>query len=82
MDNGVVHLQKNNSQLFCTFSYLTLQLNLSKPTSVGPTFLFSINRYLVYTGEINKISYIGTLFMVQFIRDSGLFTKYTQMILK
>jgi hypothetical protein len=35
--------------------------------------MFRIDRCFVYSGIINKIVYIGTLFKVQFIEESGLF---------
>ena len=44
--------------------------------SLRPTFLFEIHRCLIYTGLMDtysNISYIGTSFNVQFIKDSGLF---------
>ena len=34
--------------------------------------MLGIDRYLVYTGYLTALSYIGTLFKIQFVQDSDL----------
>jgi hypothetical protein len=34
--------------------------------------VLGIDRYLVYTGYLTALSYIGTLFKIQFVQDSDL----------
>ena len=52
------------------FKYSEISLN---QISLGPICVFCIDRCSVYVGFLTKITYIGSLFKVQFIQESGIF---------